>query len=119
MQSPKLSRKLFLLISLISVSGFGATSVFISRSASAPGADIVARPSAEPMASPAPAGIRQITLNTKDLVFDPVGQRIYASLPSTAPNGNSIVQIDPFAGTVGSPVSLGSEPGRLAFSDDS
>jgi hypothetical protein len=53
------------------------------------------------------------------LVFDPAGQRIYASLPSTAANGNSLVQIDPYAGTVGTPVPIGSEPSRLAISDNS
>jgi hypothetical protein len=53
------------------------------------------------------------------LVFDPAGQRIYASLPSTAANGNSLVQIDPYAGTVGTPIPIGSEPSRLAISDNS
>src|SRR5205807_3627817 len=69
--------------------------------------------------SPVPAGIRQIALTTKDLVYDPVGQRIYASLPGSAPNGNSLVQIEPVAGTVGTPVPMGSEPGKLAISDNS
>jgi hypothetical protein len=72
-----------------------------------------------PSASPAPTGIRTIALTTNDLVFDPAGQRIYASLPSTAANGNSLVQIDPYAGTVGTPVPIGSEPTRLAISDNS
>src|SRR5436190_8026981 len=39
-----------------------------------------------------PATIRQISLTTKDLVYDPVGQKIYASLPGSASSGNSIVQ---------------------------
>jgi hypothetical protein len=76
-------------------------------------------PSVKPAASPAPPGIRQISLVTKDLVYEPAGQRIYASLPSSAANGNSLVKIDPFAGTVGTPVFIGSEPGRLAISDNS
>ena len=67
----------------------------------------------------ASAGIRQIALTTKDLVYDPTGQRIYASLPSTAANGNSIAQIDPLAGTVGTPIPLGSEPGKLVISANS
>ena len=74
------------------------------------------------VASPTPAaplGIRQISLAAKDLVYDPVGQRIYASLPGSAPNGNSLVQIEPVAGTVGAPVFVGSEPGKLAISDNS
>jgi len=67
----------------------------------------------------APAGIRQISLMTKDLIYDPSGQRIYASLPGTAPNGNSLVQIEPVSGTVGTPVFVGSEPGKLAISNNS
>jgi Bacterial Ig-like domain (group 3)/Calx-beta domain len=67
----------------------------------------------------APPGIRQISLATKDIVYDPVGQRIYASIPSSAANGNSLTQIDPFAGTIGTSVFIGSEPGRLAISTNS
>ncbi|MDX6384781.1 MAG: hypothetical protein QOK48_2354 [Blastocatellia bacterium] len=72
-----------------------------------------------PTASPVPPGIRQISLATKDIVYDPVGARIYATVPSSAANGNSIAQIDPFAGTLGASVFIGSEPGRLAISDNS
>ena len=67
----------------------------------------------------APPGIRQISLATKDLVYDPVGQRMYASVPASAPNGNSLTQIDPFLGTIGVSVFMGTEPGRLAISDNS
>jgi hypothetical protein len=34
-------------------------------------------------------------------------------------NGNSLVQIEPVAGTVGTPVFIGSEPGKLAISSNS
>jgi hypothetical protein len=57
--------------------------------------------------------VRQITLPTKDLVYDPVNQRIYASVPSSAgSNGNSLTQIDPVAGSIGNSVFIGSEPGK-------
>ena len=70
--------------------------------------------------APSAVAVRQITLATKDLVYDPLTQRIYASVPSSAGGiGNSITQIDPVLGTVGASVSIGSEPGKLAISDNS
>ena len=82
-----------------------------------PGAPV---PAASPVGAPiVPNTVRQIALNTKDLVYDPVGQRIYASLPSAVANGNSLVQIEPVAGTVGTPVFIGSEPSKLAISSNS
>jgi hypothetical protein len=73
-----------------------------------------------PAASADTPGVRQITLATNDLVYDPLRQRIYASVPSSAGViGNSLTQIDPFAGTIGASVFIGSEPGRLEISDNS
>jgi uncharacterized repeat protein (TIGR01451 family) len=70
--------------------------------------------------SPAHADeIRQIRLATNDLVYDRFSLRIYASVPSSAGSGgNSVVPIDPETGSIGSPVFVGSEPGKLALSDD-
>jgi hypothetical protein len=63
--------------------------------------------------------IRQLNLATNDIVFDSVSGRIFASVPSNAgANGNSVAIIDPVAGTVGSSVFVGSEPGKLAVADD-
>jgi len=54
----------------------------------------------------------------KDLVIDPVGT-IYASVPSSAgAGGNSITPIDPIANVLGQPVFVGSEPNKLAISDN-
>jgi hypothetical protein len=51
-------------------------------------------------------------------VIDPVGT-IYASGPSSAgASGNSITPIDPIANVVGQPVFVGSEPNKLAISDN-
>ena len=70
------------------------------------------------LVGPAPY-VRQISLATKDLVYDPVTRMIYASVPSSAGSvGNSITPINPFSGTVGSSVFVGSEPGKLALSDN-
>jgi DNA-binding beta-propeller fold protein YncE len=68
----------------------------------------------------AAADVRQVSLRTNDLVYDPNSGLIYASVPSSAgpPNGNSIVKIDPVTGMAGSPVFVGSEPTKLALSQD-
>ncbi len=66
-----------------------------------------------------PANIRTISLNSNDIVFDPFSGKIYASLPSSAgTNGNSIVIIDPVTATAGPSIFIGSEPNKLAISDD-
>jgi hypothetical protein len=69
-------------------------------------------------AQPSPR-VRQISLAANDIVFDAVSGLIYASVPSSAGTiGNSVTTIDPVAGTVGSSVFVGSEPGKLAASDN-
>ena len=52
--------------------------------------------------------------------FDPFTRKLYAVLPSTATvlSGNSIVQIDPLTGAVGTPVQVGSEPNLLSETSD-
>ena len=54
------------------------------------------------------------------ILFDPYSQQIYATLPSasTSPSGNSLVAVNPFTGSVGSPVFIGSEPNVMAESAD-
>jgi uncharacterized repeat protein (TIGR01451 family) len=61
-----------------------------------------------------------VALNTNDIVFDPFTRKLYASVPSTAPQvaGNSIVAIDPLTGAIGVPIPIGSEPTRMSISDD-
>jgi uncharacterized repeat protein (TIGR01451 family) len=63
--------------------------------------------------------IREIGLATRELVFDPVRQKIYASIPAHEPFiGNSVIAIDPVAMRI-EPLSFaGSEPNQLALSDD-
>jgi len=62
---------------------------------------------------------RVLELPANDLVYDPSAQRIYASIPSfVGPWGNSLVAIDPRTGRAGEPVFVGSEPHKLAVSDD-
>jgi uncharacterized repeat protein (TIGR01451 family) len=63
---------------------------------------------------------RQISLDMNHLLYDPFTRKIYATIPSTAPQvtGNSIVAIDPATGQLASPINIGSEPNRLTESDD-
>ncbi len=63
--------------------------------------------------------IREIVLATNDIIYDPFTQKIYASVPSSAGlRGNAITSIDPRIGAIGPSVFIGSEPGKLAISDD-
>jgi uncharacterized protein YjdB len=62
---------------------------------------------------------RQIALPAKDLIYDPLRKLIYASVPGSAGTaGNTITVIDPETGSVGPSVFIGSEPGKLAISND-
>jgi hypothetical protein len=63
--------------------------------------------------------IRQLSLPTNDFIYNPADKMLYASVPSSAgAAGNSIVSVNPATGETGTPVFIGSEPGRLAMSDD-
>jgi DNA-binding beta-propeller fold protein YncE len=59
------------------------------------------------------------SLTTNDLIYNPANQLIYASVPSSAGDlGNTITEIDPVTDRVGRSFFVGSEPGKLALSDD-
>jgi hypothetical protein len=63
--------------------------------------------------------IRTLSLIANDIIYDPVTKRIYASVPSSAGSkGNSITVIDPEKGVIEASVFVGSEPNKLAISDD-
>jgi hypothetical protein len=78
--------------------------------------------------SPAPGGglraavafATYVGLTANDLIYSPSTQLLYASVPSAGGPvfGNSIVPIDPNTGTLGTPIFVGSEPGRMALSSD-
>jgi len=70
--------------------------------------------------SPDQIQVRELSLAANDLVYDAANQMIYASVPGSAGFGvgNSITAIDPNAGTIGPSVFVGSEPTKLAISDN-
>jgi uncharacterized repeat protein (TIGR01451 family) len=61
-----------------------------------------------------------LALPANDLLYNPSTQLLYASVPSAGGStlGNSIVPIDPYTGVLGSPIWVGSEPGKMALSSD-
>ena len=78
-----------------------------------------AKPSALLTAQVDTHSVRQFPITVKDVVFERNSGKFYASIPSRAgAMGNSIAKIDPLTGQVESFVFIGSEPGKLAMSDD-
>jgi hypothetical protein len=61
---------------------------------------------------------RALNLSTYDLLYERTTSRIYASIPTSAPSGNSITPIDPATATLGTPVPIGFEPDRMAAADN-
>ena len=60
-----------------------------------------------------------VSVPSNDIIYDPVRQRIYASVPSSGgTRANSVVAINPATGEITGSVFVGSEPGRLAIADD-
>jgi hypothetical protein len=69
---------------------------------------------------PPPTFVRSLNLIPSDITWDSVHGRLLASIPSTdtvAPN--TVVAIDPIAGTAGTPVAAGNNPHLLTISADS
>src|SRR4029077_21105695 len=66
-----------------------------------------------------PPTVRVVQLETNHLAFDPFSKLLYATVPSSVVGiGNSITAIDPAKASIGKSVFVGSEPYRLAISDD-
>jgi hypothetical protein len=60
-----------------------------------------------------------LSLPVGDIIFDPFTRLIYASVAGSAGAiGNTITEIDPATGTIGRSFPIGSEPKKLAISDD-
>ncbi|HEY9510435.1 MAG TPA: hypothetical protein VIV82_11295, partial [Verrucomicrobiae bacterium] len=64
--------------------------------------------------------VLQLRLASRDLVFDPARNVIYASTPaSNQLGGNLVTVIDPITGEIKKSLAAGSEPDQLALSSDS
>jgi len=78
-------------------------------------------PSPTPVPSPPyiPTFVRRVNQPANNLVFSEATQNLYASVPASAgANGNSITKINPVTAVVGPSVFIGSEPSRMAISND-
>jgi hypothetical protein len=79
-------------------------------------------PSATPTPSPTAYSkfIRSVALPNRDLIYSRTERKFYASVPSAAgtPRGNTVTRIEPMTGALENSVTVGSEPGRLALSED-
>ena len=78
-------------------------------------------PMPEPSPSPPyiPTFIRRVNLQANNLVYSEATEALYASVQSRdAVRGNSITRITPATGEIGPSVFIGSEPDRMAISDD-
>ncbi|HEX7317542.1 MAG TPA: Calx-beta domain-containing protein [Pyrinomonadaceae bacterium] len=100
--------------------------VFAIQTSLIPSGSTIPTPTPTPTAStptptptPVAAFVRQTNVKTNALAYNAGREAIYVTLPSDAgADGNSIAQINTSTGAVESPVFVGSEPKRMAFSDD-
>jgi hypothetical protein len=73
-----------------------------------------------PAPTPTPVFARKIDQLNNDIFYNTADADLYISVPGTATNGtgNSIARIDPTTGALVSSAFIGSEPNRMARSDD-
>ena len=72
-----------------------------------------------PVTIPEQPGVRLVSLKANDLAWDPYQQKIYVSVPGVSSvNPNTITVLDPFTGELTGSRFVGSDPDRVALSDD-
>lgn len=60
-----------------------------------------------------------VALPANDLVYSPTAGRLYLTIKSSAPTrANTVTEVDPANGGIGTFVFVGSQPGRIAMADD-
>ncbi|HEX6368595.1 MAG TPA: IPT/TIG domain-containing protein [Longimicrobium sp.] len=60
-----------------------------------------------------------LPIEARDIAYEPASNRLYASVPSTAPaHAGMVLAIDPLTGAVVDSVHVGGSPGKMAISDD-
>ena len=63
--------------------------------------------------------VRSLKLDARDIAYDPVTKRLFASVgPNVPGRANSITAVDPLTGTLGTSAYVGSEPTRVAISPE-
>jgi sugar lactone lactonase YvrE len=60
-----------------------------------------------------------ISFTSNDIAYNSLDGKLYASVPSSATiDANTVVPIDPNTGIIGTPIAVGTNPNKLAISDD-
>jgi uncharacterized repeat protein (TIGR01451 family) len=61
-----------------------------------------------------------VPIANNSMAMSPSSGLLYVTVPSSAgePYGNSVVSVDPETGNLGTPIRVGSEPNRIAVTDD-
>jgi len=91
----------------------------VNDSVPVPAATPVPSPTPSPSPAHIPTFIRRLNLPANDLVYSEATQALYASMPSTAgANGNTITKITPETAAIGPSTFVGSEPNKMAITDD-
>src|SRR5262245_3775349 len=81
-------------------------------------ASAVTTPRALAQAATAPF-VRVLNLPVNDIAYEKQSKKLFVSVPSrVGAGGNSVTEIDPATGALGASVFVGSEPNKLAVSDD-
>jgi hypothetical protein len=102
-----------------------AGEVYILQTSLIPSGSPIPTPTPTPSSTPTPtptpvaASVHPVPLLTNSIAYNAARQELYATLPSAAgASGNSVARINTATGAVESPIFVGSEPNRMAFSDD-
>jgi hypothetical protein len=85
------------------------------------GAITVSNPTPGGVTAPLPLSFYSVlTVGVNHILYEPFTRKIYASVGSgsTSVTGNSIAPITPETATIGTPVYVGSQPTKMAISDD-
>jgi Calx-beta domain len=91
----------------------------VDASVPVPAATPIPSPTPSPSPPYIPTFIRRVDVRANSLVYSEATHALYASVPSSAgANGNSITTIIPETGAVGPFTFIGSEPNKMAISDD-
>ena len=62
--------------------------------------------------------VKIINVLNNDLIYVPIEDKIYITTPSSGSNGNSLCIVNPYFGNIEQCFFIGSEPNKLAISDD-
>ncbi len=99
--------------------------LYVIQTVLIPSPDPVPTPTPTPASTPTPsptpfaAFVQQVPLVTNDVIYNQASQKLFVSVPSAGgSNGNSVATIDPATAAIGTSVWVGSEPAKLAPSDD-